>query len=131
MDSISRRAAIKAVEDLPNCYNGYSDTYDKACIIGLLEELPSAERKKGRWIPCEERLPEEDEDVLVSVHFWWLTQRHKTGWNDHIKESWYVDIASHIDGNWTSYSDEYKVARNRHEVIAWMPLPEPYKGEEV
>ena len=38
-DLISRNIAIKAVEDLPNCYNGYSDTFDKACIIGVLEEL--------------------------------------------------------------------------------------------
>lgn len=42
-DSISRKMAIKAIDDLPNCYNGYSDTYDKAYIIGVLEELPSAE----------------------------------------------------------------------------------------
>ena len=40
-DLISRQAAIKAIDDLPNCYNGYSDTYDKACIIGVLEEVPS------------------------------------------------------------------------------------------
>ena len=40
-DLISRQAAIKAIDDLPNCYNGYSDTYDKAYIIGVLEELPS------------------------------------------------------------------------------------------
>jgi len=46
-DLISRKAAIKAIDDLPNCYNGYSDTYDKACIIGVLEELPSVE-KHGR-----------------------------------------------------------------------------------
>lgn len=45
-DLISRRAAIQAIDDLPNCYNGYSDTYDKACIIGVLEELPSVEPKK-------------------------------------------------------------------------------------
>lgn len=47
---ISRRAAIKAIDDLPNCYNGYSDTYDKAYIIGVLEELPSVEPKHGKWI---------------------------------------------------------------------------------
>lgn len=40
-DLISRRAAIKAIDDLPNCYNGYSDTYDKAYIIGVLEEAPT------------------------------------------------------------------------------------------
>ena len=48
-DLISRRAAIKAIDDLPNCYNGFSDAYDKACIIGVLEELPSVEPKKGKW----------------------------------------------------------------------------------
>lgn len=45
-DLISLRAAIKAINDLPNCYNGYSDTYDKACIIGMLEEVPTIEPKK-------------------------------------------------------------------------------------
>lgn len=49
-DLISRQAAIKAIDDLPNCYNGYSDTYDKAYIIGVLEELPTIEPKRGKWI---------------------------------------------------------------------------------
>jgi len=48
-DLISRQAAIKAIENLQDCYNGFSDTYDKACIIGALEEVPSAQRT-GRWI---------------------------------------------------------------------------------
>ena len=41
-DYIDRQAAIKAIEKLQDCYNGFSDTYDKACIIGVLEEVPSA-----------------------------------------------------------------------------------------
>lgn len=49
-DLISRKAAIKAIDDLPNCYNGYSDTYDKAYIIGVLEELPTIETKHGKWL---------------------------------------------------------------------------------
>lgn len=57
-DLISRRAAIKAIDDLPNCYNGYSDTYDKAYIIGTLEEVPSAE-KHGKWIAVEHGLRHE------------------------------------------------------------------------
>lgn len=48
-DLISREQAIKAIEDLQDCYNGFSSAYDKACIIGVLEELPSAE-KTGEWI---------------------------------------------------------------------------------
>ena len=52
-DTISRQDAIKAIEDLPNCYNGFSDTYDKACIIGALEELPSAEPEIIRCKDCK------------------------------------------------------------------------------
>ena len=42
-DYIRREDAIQAIMDLPNCPNGYSDTYDKARIIAELEQLPSAE----------------------------------------------------------------------------------------
>ena len=42
-DLISRQATIKAFKDLPNTDNGFSGTYDKAQIIGVLEELPSAQ----------------------------------------------------------------------------------------
>ena len=43
MGLIKREDAIKAIEQLPNAYNGWSDAYDKAYIIGTLEEVPSAE----------------------------------------------------------------------------------------
>ena len=42
-DLIKRSDAIKAIEELPNAYNGWSDAYDKAYIIGTLEEVPSAD----------------------------------------------------------------------------------------
>ena len=47
---ISRSKLIKAVENLKDCYNGFSDTYDKACIIGLITEQQSVERKCGKWM---------------------------------------------------------------------------------
>lgn len=43
MDLIDRKDAINAVLGLKNCYNGFSDTYDKSCIVGLLEELPKVD----------------------------------------------------------------------------------------
>ena len=49
-DTIYREDAIKAIEELPNAYNGWSDAYDKAYIIGTLEEVPSVYRPQGEWI---------------------------------------------------------------------------------
>lgn len=40
---------------LPNCYNGFSDTYDKACIIGVIDEqqpvdaVPVVRCKDCKW----------------------------------------------------------------------------------
>ena len=48
-DLIKRSDAIKAIDELPNAYNGWSDTYDKAYIIGTLEEVPKADRPQGYW----------------------------------------------------------------------------------
>ena len=71
-DTISRQAAIKAFKDLPNCYNGYSDTYDKACIIGVIEELPSAE-KHGKWVKISDR-----NYKCSCCNAWWSVDRDST-----------------------------------------------------
>lgn len=84
------------------------------------------EQGRQRWIPCSERLPEKGKDVLVT--------RHYDGSADGNKSCRYVEIAD-LGGcddevAWHSYSDEYKMHPRNHRVIAWMPLPEPYKEEE-
>lgn len=61
---IDRRVAIEAIKDLPNCPNGYSDTYDKARIIGVLEGLPTAE-KHGQWI--EKEVVDQDD---IAIDMW-------------------------------------------------------------
>lgn len=55
MRLIDADALKKAVEDFPNCYNGWSDAYDKAFIIGAIEEAPTidADRPKGEWAISE------------------------------------------------------------------------------
>ena len=39
----------KDILALQDCYNGFSETYDKACIIGVIDEQPTIELNKGKW----------------------------------------------------------------------------------
>lgn len=124
-DLISRQAAIgHAISGLTREIDG-ERWIRVAEVRESLKTMPSAQR----WIPVSERLPKDETKVLVTVFFHGVKD-YSGGWNAHIKPSFYVDIAEHYDDEWHSDSDEYKIARNRHEVIAWMPLPEPYKEDK-
>ena len=130
-DLIDRQDAIDALGEKPLVWDDFSDfDLGKAAQwsddVDTIKELPSAQPK---WIPVTEQLPEEDKEVLVSVYFAGLKQTHKNGWKDDFEPSYYVDIARYFCGEWSCATDEYKIASNRHTVLAWMPLPEPYKGE--
>lgn len=65
---------------------------------------------KSDWIPCGERLPEDDRMVLVTCQ----TKRGIRG----VNRAYYDGMFWHGSGSMS-------------RVIAWQPLPEPYKGEEA
>ena len=114
-DLIRRSDAIKAIEELPNAYNGWSDAYDKAYIIGTLEEVPKADRPQ-EWIPCSERLPKSYVEVLVCDDFGWINLGAYRP----------CDVSEDCSG-WSLHSHT-KIGTE--EVIAWMPLPKPWKGTD-
>ena len=69
-----------------------------------------------QWIPCSERLPEDDTLMLVN----YIDSRPDAGdiwigWHE-MENVWYIDGEAH--------SSEFG-----NEVIAWMPLPDAYKGD--
>ena len=67
-----------------------------------------------KWIPCSERLPEENKEYFIT----WKTSISKTN---------YISIADFDYGKWVL--DEYIYHYPNVEVIAWMPLIEPYESE--
>ena len=121
-DLIRRQDAIDALkkyEELES--NNFTDTspismMTVATIANCIEEivnLPSAEPER-RWIPVTEKLPINGVDVIVSV----LDDSGDTPYR-------FTSVG------WCITNGQYWVVDNEmcYGVIAWMPLPEPWRGE--
>ena len=104
MDEVMRDRFMELVYDLLKD----DDSNQRAnAIINCADEY--AESMKQQWIPVTERLPQEGEVVLTQAKF-----------KDDVK----MAVSSRIDYNyWTTWGTR------DINIIAWMPLPEPYKGE--
>lgn len=82
--------------------------FDIATEILTKAQLSTEDTTKGttfgKWIPCSERLPEEDRSYLVTNSRWGYPL---------------LEITYRLTDGWMTEG----------KPIAWMPLPEPWKGE--
>ena len=118
-DLIERQAAINTVKKHYRVDNDLLEV-----IVYQLENLPSAQ-PEPKWIPCSERLPEEHIGFyLVTIQKRRITALNVVGCDNMVYD---IDIA-----RWDY--DRRAPQRGYHwckadKVIAWMPLPEPYRAE--
>ena len=89
-------------------------------------ELLSAKQPEPQWIPCSERLPEKGGQYLV-------TRGHKSCGN--LWNRVYIVNYSDLMGLkkekiWWSGNVGKKKKEKHDDVLAWMPLPEPYEEEK-
>lgn len=101
--------AVKALETPPvGDWEKYSDRlWKEAYERGKAE---ASVTPVSKWIPVSERMPEDDQMVLVSC---------KT-----LKGIRSVNRAYHMNGCWHG-------SGSMSGVVAWMPLPEPYREDDI
>ena len=109
-DLIRRSDAIEVIKRCKDRLQGKGLTYE--IMLDMVERIPSADRPKG-WIPCNERLPEERQDVYVTV-FWDNYGDTVTAYGRRTQFGWSL---------WNTVEGELLKG---YTVIAWMPLPKPY-----
>ena len=105
---MTREEAIIQLRLGPGINEDVSEVYNDAINIAI-----EALQQEPKWIPVTERLPEEGLTVLILAE----NGHIEFGQRDEDKWEW---LAESMTDYWTE----------AEEVIAWQPLPEPYKESD-
>ena len=103
----------KLISHIENQYRQWGEEYTAEQILGDIEDFP----KVGEWIPVEEREPSCSCTCLTWV-------KAKTTYSQYEK----CVLANYYDGFFDvfPYIDDEP---NEVQILAWQPLPEPFKGD--
>ena len=127
MELIGKQIAIETILGQP------PELHYPSWYAAQIEKLPPAQPEQ-RWIPCSERLPEAEDcpmDCLVTRkskyigNYTDMAVCEKNGMWTH--EDWDAIVLGDVeDGKSTGL-----ISTRDDDIIAWMPLPEPYRGERT
>ena len=114
----------KGVKANAECYANAEEVADEICnVVSIIDDQP----KVGEWIPCSERLPSETEA-------WYFNEQegiHEP--NEFIVQVKGAKLPTVAIFNGESFTHIYTDDGYGFidEIIAWQPLPEPYKEGET
>ena len=130
-DLIKREDAIATIEVMYERCDTYDITDYRDLMLEAVKVLPSAVRPQ-EWIPCSERLPNEGEVVLVCMRI----ESHKAEWEEQRSIEFGRISSDRYDFNGTGWEwlnesgADYWQADWNNSILAWMPLPKPWKGTD-
>lgn len=100
----------KYIDDEIYTTDKYAEVED---ILDIIAEF--AEETPNKWIPCSERLPKENEYVGDVCKYYLIQDEYGDMYVAHLSSVGWIPI------------DSLKAISD--EVVAWKPLPQPYKAE--
>lgn len=97
-------------------------------IMDYIENMD--DEKENGWIPVSERMPEDERECLVTLEKIYGTPETLFGIANYLKfgDAGYWNERKYGYLEWDKYSDGHGGTK-MYKVIAWMPLPEPYKED--
>lgn len=109
-DCISRKEVLDYLDKMPSelTSDGRRMVRRRTLEEYISDTLPPVTPQQTRWIPCSERMPEDNIHVLCQFTL------------SGMGECYLAHGVFHVVGG---------LVMTCNEVIAWMPLPEPYKVE--
>lgn len=123
-DLIDRHAAIDACHNWDYGKDAYAYGYT---VEKRLQKLPSAQ-SEPQWIACSKKLPENKQKCLLTIL---LSGRKYVVIGTYVTDLYSVNKYDFADkkgvSGWYCVDSEYGYIEYTDIVVAWMPLPEPYK----
>ena len=109
--------ADRLCEDLLNRWNIADTKLIRQVMADIVTPIVVSQPTVNQWIPVSERLPEDKQVVFVQ-------DTNGTMW---IWKYFSENLEYKGPYQWEDENGEWQLI---DEVVAWMPLPEPYKEEE-